>query len=119
MNWVRSALTDETGAYDVAYVSLFGVGGTIMAAVPFMCLMSAWAYHRCVPLVKPDTVVNCTFDPQQLGTGIGLACGGFATAMAALAAYMAATRNQRVTVTTSDTRTTINAPPVADDGDHH
>jgi hypothetical protein len=35
---------------------------------------------------------QCAFDPGPVGTSVGMICGGFATALAALAAYMAATK---------------------------
>ena len=82
MNFFRGSCTDENGHWDVAYVSLFGVGTAVICAIPFMCLMALASWLRC----------SCTFDPQPLGVAIGATCGGFATAVGGLAAYMAATR---------------------------
>lgn len=89
MNWLQSTLTDSEGRYDVAYVSLFGVGGTVMFSILTMCAGEVWAFAFCQPSEKLPV---CTFGSQQLGFAIGAVCGGFATALGALAAYMAATR---------------------------
>ena len=93
VGWVRGALTDNAGNWDVAYISLAGVGAATLGSIPFMCVMSAVAYARCVPKITETAVVQaCTYDPQPLGIAIGSACAGFAAAMTALAAYMAATK---------------------------
>lgn len=101
MSWIRESVTDSNGQYDVAFVSLFGVGAATIGAIPFMCFMAWLSWLRCVPSDK----VSCSFDPQPLGIAIGAAAGGFATAVAALAAYMAATRkpvaSQPQTITTA------------------
>jgi len=95
VKWLRSTLTDEEGRYDVAYVSLFLVAISTLSAVPFICVVSLISYLRCVPqAVKDLPVVTCNYDPQPVGFAIGAIAGGFATALGALAAYMAATRNR-------------------------
>lgn len=93
MHWLRGALTDDRGQWDVAFIALFAVGLAVFLTIPFICLLSAAAYFRCVPYVREGAVVAaCVFDPQPLGIAIGAVCGGFATSIGALAAYMAATR---------------------------
>lgn len=91
MSWLRGSLTDASGLWDVAYVALFGVAVATIGAIPFMCAMSAVAYFRC----HPSSTLACAYDPQPLGTAIGLVCGAFSTALVALAAYMAATRPRK------------------------
>jgi len=96
VNWIRSTLTDDNGRFDVAYVSLFGVMGAVIGAIGVMCVLSAFAFYRCVPVVRETVaLVTCSYDPQPLGIAIGAACGGFATALGALAGYMLATRPPR------------------------
>jgi len=95
MNWIKSTLTDDGGRYDVAYVSLFYIMGAVVGAIAVMCTVSTAAYFRCQVFTVNGVIVNCTFDPQPLGIAIGAACGGFATALGALAGYMLATRPPR------------------------
>ncbi len=96
MNWIRSTLTDDDGRFDVAFVSLFGVMGAVIGAIGTMCALSAYSFFRCQPVVREAlALVTCTYDPQPLGIAIGATCGGFATALGALAGYMAATRPPR------------------------
>jgi hypothetical protein len=94
-NWLQQAMKDNEGDYDVAYVALFGVALAVFLTLPFLCIMSMISYFRCVPIIKDGiTPIICNFDPQPLGIAIGAVCGGFATALASLAGYMAATRNR-------------------------
>ncbi len=95
MNWIRSTLTDDDGRYDVAFVSLFCVMGAVVNTIVTMCVVSTFAYLRCRSFEVNGVIVNCTYDPQPLGIAIGAVCGGFATALGALAGYMLATRPPR------------------------
>jgi len=95
VNWIKSTLIDDNGRYDVAYVSLFGIMAAVLSSVVVMCTVSTMAYFRCQVFTVNGVIVNCTYDPQPLGTAIGFACGGFATALGALAGYMMATRPPR------------------------
>lgn len=117
MNWIHSSLTDENGRYDVAYVSLFGIMGAVLSSVVVMCTVSTMAYFRCQVFTVNEVIVNCLYDPQPLGTAIGFACGGFATALAALAGYMVATRTPRAMTTTTvkTERTTEASVPATDE----
>lgn len=95
MNWVRSSLTDISGAWDIAYVSLGAVMLTVIISILTMTAMSVAAYFSCSDILNKDgsaVLKVCVYDPQPLGFAIGATCGGFATALAALAGYMAATR---------------------------
>lgn len=63
MKWVKSALTDNSGAFDIAQI-------VMPIAVLGVLFLSAWA-----------TIVNKqAFDPNQLGIGLG-------AVIAALGAY--------------------------------
>ena len=101
MNWITSTLTDDTGRYDVAYVSLFYIMFAVVGAIIVMCIVSTSAYFRCQVFTVNGVIVNCTYDPQPLGIAIGAACGGFATALGALAGYMLATRGPRTSSVTT------------------
>jgi hypothetical protein len=92
MKWLREAISDQDGVADVAYISVFVVAGAVLGAIIFVCLLTAIAYIRCTEVLAINPPVLCRFDPAPLGTAIGLICGGFATAIGALAGYMAATR---------------------------
>jgi hypothetical protein len=116
MNWICSTLTDGEGRFDVAYVSLFGVMGAVIGSIAVMCAMSIVAYMRCTPIVRETAaLVTCTYDPQPLGIAIAAVCGGFATALGALAGYMLATRSRpgvtTTTVASHSEATTEVAPP--------
>ena len=119
MNWLREAISDETGQADIAYAVIGALAGGALGALAFICAMSAIAYFRCIPLVKPDVVVNCSFDPLPMGQAAALIFGAFATLIGALCGYMAATRKQRpqamsappVTSTVTTTATTIQPSP--------
>lgn len=101
------ALKDQDGDYDVAYVALFAIATAVFAAIPFLCLMTAIAFFKCEPIIQQGiTPIICTFDPQPVGIAIGAVCTGFATALGALAGYMAATRNIRRVSTSSMTTET-------------
>ena len=95
MDWIRESISDEHGVADVAYVSLFIIVFAVLGAIAFVCLMSAVSFCMCheLPMTTPPTL--CRFDPQPLGIAVGAICTGFATALGALAAYMAATRPPR------------------------
>jgi len=95
MNWLREAISDETGQADIAYAVIGALAGGALGSLAFICGMSAIAYFRCIPLVKPDVVVNCSFDPLPMGQAAALIFGAFATLIGALCGYMVATRKQR------------------------
>ncbi len=106
MLWVKSTLTDDNGRYDVAFVSLFWVMVTVCSSISAMTAVSVFAYFRCRVFEVGGVTVNCTYDPQPLGIAIGAACGGFATALGALAGYMLATRPPRPATPTQQPPTT-------------
>lgn len=95
MRWITESLKDEQGRYDVAYVSLFSIAASVFWVIPFLCTMSWYAFYKCQPVFNDKVQILCTYDPQPLGVAVGAVCGGFATALAALSAYMAATRVKR------------------------
>lgn len=115
---LRGALTDENGQGDIAYIAMGGLGLAVLGPILVMTAMSMVAHFRCVPhtiVVKEAlTVIACPYDPQPLGTAIGLACGGFGIALGALAGYMAATRKpQGSSTTTTRVQETVTAGTVA------
>lgn len=98
---LRQAITDENGVVDVAYLALFWVMVSVLGSIAFLCVMSTFSFVRCHQVAATATTpaVLCLFDPQPLGLAIGAICGGFATALGGLAAYMAATRRSVTQVT--------------------
>jgi hypothetical protein len=102
MGIFREAVTDSDGLVDVAYLALFWVMSAVLSSILFICVMSAISYARCTPMaaqvfgVAPTQTiipaVTCSFDPQPVGIAVGAICGGFATALIALATYMGLTR---------------------------
>lgn len=115
---LQGALRDENGQGDIAYIAMGGLGLAVLGPVLLMTAMSMVAHFRCTPqvLVIKDavTVIKCDYDPQPLGTAIGLACGGFGVALGALAAYMAATRKQSgSSTTTTRVQETVTVPAAA------
>ena len=98
MKWLREALTDENGVTDVAYVSIFMVTLGILAAIAFICIMSAISYFTCYHITDVGlgqrAQVPCTFDPQPVGVALAAVCTAFAAMVGALAGYMAATRRR-------------------------
>lgn len=99
-------MSDEAGHGDIAYGAIAALTGAAIGALVFLCAMSAVAYFRCIPLVSPLAVVNCTFDPLPMGQAAGLIFGAFATLIGSLCGYMLATRKQRPAVPDQ----TVNAP---------
>lgn len=93
--WPRESISDEAGIADIAYVAIAALTAGALGALAFVCLMAGIAYFQCTPLVKPDVVVNCTFDPLPLGQAAGLIFGAFGALIGALAGYMVATRSPR------------------------
>jgi hypothetical protein len=93
--WVRESISDESGQADIAYIAIAALTGGALGALGFVCAMSAWAFWTCIPLVKPDVVVNCTYDPLPLGQSAGLIFAAFATLIGSLCGYMLATRKPR------------------------
>lgn len=94
LTWVREAFSDENGQADIAYGAIGVLTIGALGSLGFICLMQAWAFLRCVPLVKPDVVVNCTYDPLPMGQAAGLIFAAFATLIGSLCGYMMATRRQ-------------------------
>ncbi len=115
MNWLRESVSDESGQADIAYLAIAALTGAAIGSLVFICTMAAIAYFRCVPLVTPGVVVNCTFDPLPMGQAAGLIFGAFGALIGSLAGYMMATRKQprpmvaappsTSTVTTTETTT--------------
>ena len=95
MSWLREAVSDETGQADISYVAIGALTGAAIGSLVFVCVMAAIAYFRCIPLVKSDVVVNCSFDPLPSGQAAGLIFAAFATLIGALSGYMLATRKPR------------------------
>jgi hypothetical protein len=104
--WVRQAVTDDAGAFDVGNLSLFALMWLVLGVVPYMCLMVGVAAF--VPTVK--------FDPKPLGIAVAAVCGGFATAIGALGAYRRLADNGTgkppgVVTTTTATQTATTVAP--------
>lgn len=93
--WVRESISDENGQADIAYVAIAALTTGALGSLAFISFMAAVAYFQCTPLVKPDVVVNCTFDPLPMGQAAGLIFGAFGALIGALAGYMVATRTPR------------------------
>jgi hypothetical protein len=93
--WVREAISDEAGMADIAYIAIGALTTGALGSLAFISLMSAIAYFQCTPLVKPDVVVNCIYDPLPMGQAAGLIFGAFGALIASLAGYMVATRTPR------------------------
>ncbi len=110
-SWLREATSDEFGQGDIAYGAIGALTGAAIGALIFLCVMSAIAYSKCIPLVTKQVVVNCTFDPLPIGQAAGLIFGAFSALIGALAGYMAMTRRpprpiqQPVTSTVTTTET--------------
>lgn len=91
--WLRGSLTDEHGLWDIAYVSLAAVTALVLGTIVVMCAMAIADWLTCHPIVKDATLVlDCRFNADQLGNGVGKVCGAYAAALGALALYMGATR---------------------------
>jgi hypothetical protein len=116
----REAIRDEKGLVDVAYLSLYVVTLLVLGAITFTCLMTAWSFISCIEVLDIKPPILCRFDPQPLGIAVGAICGGFATALAALAAYMAATRPRPNVVVPAQVNVqdagTVNVPGVKQTG---
>jgi ribose/xylose/arabinose/galactoside ABC-type transport system permease subunit len=93
--WLREAISDETGQADISYVAIASLTGAAIGSLTFISVMAAVAYFRCIPLIKPDVVVNCSFDPLPMGQAAGLIFTAFAALIGALSGYMVATRKPR------------------------
>ena len=101
MNWLRQAISDEQGLADMAYIAIGALTLSAIAALAFICTMSAISYHACKPVTTVATgaqavtsVVPCNFDPLPVGQAAGLIFGAFGALIGALAGYMAATRKR-------------------------
>jgi uncharacterized membrane protein len=79
MSIFRSAITNKDGEVNVGYLSLFALVALVVGVIPLMCLGTFLSFHKSATGV---------FDVQGLGAGVGMVCGGFATALGALGVYM-------------------------------
>ena len=84
VGWLKGAATDERGNYDAAYISLLVLAAMVALTTLYSLVMIALAWHT-----------GKAYDPLPLGGAVAAVCGGFATALGALAGYMAATRPHR------------------------
>lgn len=121
---LRGALQDESGLWDIAYISLAVVTGLLLFAALNMVALVWVDWGTCRPnVILPTkdaphiavTVISCKPDVLALGQAFGLAAGAFSTALLALAAYMAATRKPHgsSTTTTRVQETVVAAVPAA------
>lgn len=123
-SFLRGALQDEAGLWDIAYLSL-GVVTSLLVFAALNMVALVWVdWATCLPRVilptkdAPNiavTVISCKPDVLALGQAFGLAAGAFSTALLALAAYMAATRKPQgsSTTTTRVQETVVAAAPIA------
>lgn len=86
MGWLKGAATDERGYYDAAYISLLVLAAMVALTTVYSLVMIALAWHT-----------GKAYDPLPLGGAVAAVCGGFATALASLSAYMLATKPHRDT----------------------
>lgn len=84
VGWLKGAATDERGLWDAAYISLMVLAAMVALTVVYEMVMIALAWRT-----------GKAYDPQPLGLAVGAICAGFASALGALAGYMAATRPHR------------------------
>jgi hypothetical protein len=98
MTWLREAVSDDRGLADMAYISIGGLVVALICSLIFLCTMSAISYARCTKIEDVGqgmrAAVPCTYDPQPIGIAIAASLGAFGSPIAALAAYMAATRRK-------------------------
>jgi hypothetical protein len=81
VNIIRRAITESDGeTVNVGYMSLFWLMVVVLGVIPLMCVVSVYAAAK-----NPDKIPEIV---QSLGMGVGAACGGFATALAALGVYI-------------------------------
>lgn len=81
VGWLKGAATDDRGYWDAAYIGVLVLTALVAVTAMFEMLMIAVTWSS----VK-------TYDPQPLGIAVAAVCGGFATALGALAGYQAASR---------------------------
>jgi hypothetical protein len=112
MGWLREAISDDCGMADMAYIVIGSLAVSAIFALAFIFGMSAIDYHNCTPTLTISTgdtdsrhVVPCRFDPLPVGQAAGLIFGAFGALIGALAGYMAATRRQARTTSSSATVT--------------
>ncbi len=79
MHFLRAALSDEAGNPDIAYVVVALLACTAVASIVFLGVVS---------VARPG------YDPLPFGQAAALVFGGFASLLASLAGYMAATRRK-------------------------
>lgn len=118
-SFLRGALQDESGLWDIAYISLAVVTGLLLFASLNMVALVWVDWSVCDPRVilpskeTPNiavTIISCKPDVLALGQAFGLAAGAFSTALLALAAYMAATRKPQGSSTTTTRQETVVVP---------
>jgi hypothetical protein len=121
-SFLRGALQDEAGLWDIAYVSL-GIVTALLVFAALNIIALVWVdWATCAPRVilptaeMPNvavTIISCKPDVLALGQAFGLAAGAFSTSLLALAAYMAATRKPQgsSTTTTRVQETVVAAAP--------
>ena len=110
--FLRGALQDESGLWDIAYISLAVVTGLLLFATLNVVALVWVDWGFCV--ARAYTPAACKPDVLALGQAFGLAAGAFSTALLALAAYMAATRKPQgsSTTTTRTQETVVAAAPI-------
>jgi hypothetical protein len=80
-----SAIDNGQGQVDAGYLALAALLIMVVAAIPFMGLLVAWAMY-----LDPEHKV----DLQSFGIGVGSVCGGFAAAVAAVGVFRAGDRDK-------------------------
>jgi hypothetical protein len=111
--WFREALSDERGQADIAYASVGVLTIAAICSIAYLFAMGAIDYWNCAPtttLTKGGedltSVVPCRFDPLPMGQAVGLIFAAYASLIASLAGYMAATRRRVITTPNGETVTT-------------
>lgn len=102
MGWLRDSISDEKGVADIAYISIALLVVLLVVSVLFLCTMSAISYFNCTVIADVGqgvrAAIPCVYDPQPIGLAIAASLGAFGSPIAALAAYMAATRRSNSTL---------------------
>ena len=99
MGWFHEAVSDDKGLVDMALISIGIIVVTLLGTVVFLCTMSAISYSNCTVISDVGqgvrAAIPCVYDPGPLGLSVAAILGAFGSPIAALAAYMAATRRSR------------------------
>lgn len=81
MSVFRSSILDADGkTVNVGYLSLYWIMIVVLNVIPLMCGLSVWAVAHGTPVVEVL---------KALGIGVAAVTGAFATALAALGAFIA------------------------------